>query len=149
LSPVTRRPRWIVRTVLVLAAVVVMVELGFWQLRRLHTVREDNAHVREHLREPVADIATVLAPGLATEDAVYRRVRVRGHYDRLSEILLSNRSFEGEPGSHVLTPLRFEDGRAVIVDRGWIPQNLSGPAREKARPSVSVDIDVVGVLFPS
>src|SRR5207247_8424500 len=37
----------------------------------------------------------------------------------------------------------------VIVDRGWIPQDLSGPAEERTRPPVLEDAEVVGVLFPS
>ncbi len=149
MSGVLRSRRWVVLTLFVVAAVAVMVELGFWQLRRLHTVREDNARVRARLSEPVADIGSVLAPGVDAADVVYRRVRVAGRYDRVSEILLRNRSFEGEPGSHVLTPLVLADGRGVLVDRGWIPQNLSGSAEERTRPPVLRPVEVVGVLFPS
>jgi cytochrome oxidase assembly protein ShyY1 len=44
----------------------------------------------------------------------------------------------------VLTPLRTSDGRALIVDRGWIPVKT---APQEVRPPIPVR--VVGVLFPS
>jgi surfeit locus 1 family protein len=141
--------RWIVLTLLVVVAVGVMVSLGFWQLRRLNTVREDNARVRARLAQPVQLIEQVLSTGADPDRVVYRRVEVAGRYDRVSEILLRNRSYRGQPGSHVLTPIRLADGRGVLVDRGWIPQNLSGPDEEKTRPPVLQPVEVVGVLFPS
>ena len=144
-----RSRRWIALTFLVVVAVAVMVWLGLWQLRRLNTVRTDNARVRERLAEPVADIGSVLPPGANASDAVYRRVRLTGRYDRVSELLLRNRSYRGQPGPHVLTPLVLADGRGVIVDRGWIPQGLSGAAEERTRPPVFRPVEVVGVLFPS
>jgi surfeit locus 1 family protein len=141
--------RWIVLTLLVLVAVVAMVALGFWQLRRLHSVREDNARVRARLAQPAEPIQFVLGPGVDPATAVYRRVSVTGRYDRVSEILLRNRSLNGEPGSHELTPLRMTDGRAVIVDRGWIPLDITADQEEQTRPPVLQPVTVVGVLFPS
>jgi surfeit locus 1 family protein len=141
--------RWIVLTVLVIVAVVAMVALGFWQLRRLHSVREDNARVRARLAQPVEPLQFVHGPGALPASTVYRRVSVTGRYDRVSEILLRNRSLNGEPGSHVLTPLRMADGRAVVVDRGWVPLDLTAEQEEQARPPVLEPVTVVGVLFPS
>jgi surfeit locus 1 family protein len=145
--PFTRR--WIVLTLVVLVAVVAMVALGFWQLRRLHSVREDNARVRARIAQPVEPLQFVLGSGAASASAVYRRVSVTGRYDRVSEILLRNRSLNGEPGSHVLTPIRMADGRGVVVDRGWIPLDLPAEQEEQARPPVLEPVTVVGVLFPS
>jgi surfeit locus 1 family protein len=144
-----RSRRWVLLTLLVVAAVAVMAELGFWQLRRLHSVREDNDRVRARLALPAADAASLLAPGFDPAAVVYRRVTIEGRYDRVSEVLVSNRSLNGEPGSHVLTPLRMTDGRAVLVDRGWIPLDLSASEEEATRPPVLVAVKVVGILFPS
>jgi len=44
--------RWIVMTILAATAVAVMVELGFWQLRRLHSVRAENARIRASMAQP-------------------------------------------------------------------------------------------------
>jgi surfeit locus 1 family protein len=147
MNPVRSR-RWIVLTLLTVVAVATMVELGLWQLRRLHAVRADNARVRAQLALPVADAATLFAPGFSPSAVTFRRVTIEGRYDRVSEILVGNRSLNGEPGSHVLTPLRMADGRAMLVDRGWVPPDLSGEAEEATRPPVLVAVKVVGVLFP-
>jgi surfeit locus 1 family protein len=142
--------RWIILTVVVLVAVVAMVALGFWQLRRLHSVREDNAKVEARLARPAEPLQFVLGPGVSPSSVVYRRVSVTGRYDRVSEVLLRNRSsLEGEAGSHVLTPLRMADGRAVIVDRGWIPIDLTAEQEEQTRPPVLQPVTVMGLLFPS
>jgi surfeit locus 1 family protein len=145
--PLTRR--WIVLTALVTVAVAVMAMLGFWQLRRLHSVREDNARVRAQLAIRAAPLSEVLAPGVSPASVEYRRVIVSGRYDRVSEILLRNRSYQGRPGSHFLTPLRQSDGLAIIVDRGWVPVDLVGAREEATRPPVLVPVTVTGVLFPS
>lgn len=52
--------------------------------------------------------------------APYRRLRVRGEFDFAREILVPGRALRGEPGFHLVTPLRVGDG-AFLVLRGWIP----------------------------
>jgi len=136
--------RWIVMTILAATAVAVMVELGFWQLRRLHSVRGENARIRASMAQPAVPLASV-----DPARAAYRRVVVTGRYDRVSELELANRSFEGTPGSHLLTPLRPANGTAVIVDRGWVPLDATSAQQETARPPLFTDVTVSGVLFPS
>lgn len=51
----------------------------------------------------------------------YARVALTGSYDADKQFLLDNRSFEGRPGYEVLTILRLANGKAIPVDRGWIP----------------------------
>jgi len=133
-------------TILAATAVVVMVELGFWQLRRLHSVRAENARIRASMSQPAVPLSSVVGPGTR---AVYRRVIVTGRFDRVSEIELANRSNEGSPGSDLLTPLRPASGPALIVDRGWIPLDATSAQQEAARPPLFTDVTVTGVLFAS
>jgi surfeit locus 1 family protein len=126
-----------------------MVTLGFWQLRRLDTVRTDNTRVRARLEQPAVDIEQVLPPGAGSSPAVFRRVRASGRYDGVSEILVRNRSLNGAAGSHVLTPLRLSDGRAVVVDRGWVPLSPTAEEEGQSRPPVLEPVAIEGVLFPS
>jgi surfeit locus 1 family protein len=58
--------------------------------------------------------------GLARQSR-YTRVRLTGRYDNAWQFLLDNRSFEGRPGYEVLTIARLDNGKAVPVNRGWIP----------------------------
>ncbi len=114
---------WLLSHLLVLALVVVMLNLGLWQLRRLDDRQERNEAVTSRGELPVEPVADVLA-GLDYEEAAgveYRRVTAAGTYVAADEVLVLNRSLEGAPGSWALTPLVLDDGAGtVMVNRGWI-----------------------------
>lgn len=136
--------RWIIAGVVVLAAVGAMIGLGLWQLRRHDEVRSRNEILRQRLSSAVVPVDQVLGAGRDLSSATYRRVSLEGTYDVASEVVIDNRSSEGRPGRHLLTPLRPAEGAALIVDRGWIPLDADPVA---ARPP-SGRVSVVGVLFP-
>ena len=127
-----RRPRWVVLHVLVLVAVPLFAVAGFWQLRRLDERRSRNALIEQRQDRPVRPLDDVLSGG----DATYRRVRVTGTFDQTEEIVLAGRGRGpgGAAGNHVLTPLRIDDERAILVDRGWVPPGLDDPPVRAARP---------------
>jgi surfeit locus 1 family protein len=140
--------RWIVASLVVLVAVIVMVMLGLWQLRRLDEVTSSNDRVRGRLALPVVPVDEVLTSGVDPDDAVYRRVEATGRFDASQEVVLDNRSNQGRAGKHLLTPLVTQSGRALIVDRGWIPLDLSSEQATAVRPPTGT-VRVVGVLFSS
>jgi len=51
----------------------------------------------------------------------FAEVRVTGRWDGNRQFLLDNRMRYGKAGYEVLTPLRLEDGRWLLVNRGWVP----------------------------
>jgi cytochrome oxidase assembly protein ShyY1 len=144
-------PRWVLSHVLVVALVVLMVNLGLWQLRRLDERRAVNAEAAAALAEPVADLADVVDPGAsyaAGEAAELRRVRVTGTYAVEDQVLVRSRSLDGAPGLWVVTPLVLGDGTAVAVNRGWVPVSPEGadgpPPAASAPPGGEVTVE--GVL---
>lgn len=114
------RPRWIAGHLLVIVTVVAFVNLGFWQLRRLDE--------KQSLRDAVAE-GQALAPVPIDEAPAgsYRRVTATGTFDGTLQTTVL-RSQDGVSGYHVLTPFVLTDGRAVVVDRGWIPLDAEPPA---------------------
>ncbi len=133
-SPVPDRlnrfaPR-ILPTVFTVAAVVVFVALGNWQLGRADEKRALAGNFTSS--EPAVDWARV------RRDAPrYQRVTLHGHYDPEHQFLLDNMSVESVAGVQVLTPFLLDDGSAVIVNRGWLP---FGPTRQDL-PAVDVEGD--------
>jgi len=54
---------------------------------------------------------------------VYKRqpLRVEGTYDAAHQIFLDNRQENGQPGVHVITPLKISGSETrVLINRGWI-----------------------------
>jgi len=119
--------RWLLTTLLVLAATGVLIRLGIWQLDRLQTRRAYNAQVVSQVNKPVLKLD---ADGLSSgniqpenlSEMEYRKVVVSGEYDPSQEVALRNQVWHDQYGVHLLTPLHIKDSNiVVIVDRGWIP----------------------------
>lgn len=117
---------------------------GVWQLHRLSERREHNAFVVEQRRRPVESLGNVFD---RPDDAEQRRLRASGRYDTGREVILRGRSDRGRPGNHVLTPLVMSGGRAVIVDRGWVPFELDRAPVVDALPSEGT-VEVTGIALP-
>jgi surfeit locus 1 family protein len=123
-------PRWIITTLLVLTAVVVMIRLGFWQLDRLAQRRAFNSRVTAQIEAPPLDLSAGLPQDIQSlYDMEYRQVTAQGNYDFANEILLRNQVWEGQPGYHLFTPLRLSGSPyTILVDRGFIPLDEGKPA---------------------
>jgi surfeit locus 1 family protein len=140
------KPRWIAFHLLVIALMVAMVNLAFWQLRRLDEKKAFNALVRSRSAAAVVPL-DVLVPVGADASAVppveWRTVRAIGRYDATGQVLIRSRSLGGRPGYHVVAPLVLADGRALLVNRGWIPigTDPKAPPAPPAPPGGEVTVD--------
>lgn len=117
------KPRWILSHLFVIALISAMVWAGFWQLRRLDEKRSRNERVRSRSEQVAVPAQSLADPGQFEEvpGLEFRRVTATGRYLVDQEVLVRARSFDGAPGSWVLTPLQVDDGLSVAVIRGWIP----------------------------
>jgi cytochrome oxidase assembly protein ShyY1 len=144
------RPRWLALLAITLVVSTTCIRLGVWQFHRLRERRAYNAAVTLGLSKPAASLTALMPLGAAIDPTrlEYRRVEATGAYDTSHEIVLYGRAQNGQPGNHVLTPLVLPDGRAVLVDRGWVPFSTSAPPVAGAGPPKG-PVTVVGVLEPS
>ncbi|MEV4561443.1 SURF1 family protein [Kitasatospora sp. NPDC049285] len=136
-------PRWLVGTVVAVAAIVVCLMLGSWQLGRFESrvsTHKENATATAAAAQAAAEpLATVLPGGAAKvgTDTVGRAVSVTGEYDGAHQLLVPGRVVDGRSGYYVLTPLRTGDGRAVAVVRGWA---AGEPGTAPAAPTGQVSV---------
>lgn len=138
-------PKWLIGHVLLVTVAVTFVLLGLWQLDRHDERTSRNAFVEQRMAAPAADLDDL--DRLSADDLAYRRVSIAGRYRSQDEVLLTPRSWNGQPGHHVLTPLVTDDGTAVLVDRGWVPYEISEvPVVEADPPDGSVRVS--GLVFP-
>lgn len=134
--------RGLLATLAVVAGVVFLCRLGFWQLGRHAQRAAENQRIIEQMALP----AVPLDPAASAEELDYRRVEVRGVFDPAQEVLLRNREYGGATGYHILTPLRLSDGAgAVLVDRGWVPLSAQNPAARAQYAPPAGEVRVEGV----
>lgn len=122
------RPKWIAFHLLVVSAVVLMINFGFWQLRRLDERQTFNEIVIERTQADPVDLVTLLAKdAFSPSEAEWSTVTAAGTY-LPDQILLFNRSQDGVAGDNVLTPLALDNGTTVIINRGFVQLNTPPPA---------------------
>ncbi len=135
-----RSPRWLAAHAVVAVVAVLFVSLGFWQLRRLEERRLDNQVLALRLAAPPTDLDLVLESlGEDVAASEYLRVTTSGIFDPTAQVLLRSRTFEGQAGFHVVTPLVRPGGAAVLVNRGWIPLQLEESPPAPAPGTVTVE----------
>ena len=126
-----------------LPIVALLIGLGSWQLQRLVWKRDLIATMETRLDAAPVPLAQALDRPEA--DREWQRVTATGTYLHDRQIALYRLSVAGRPGYLILTPLRLADGRAVLVDRGHVPQAEVDPsARPGSEPQGTVH--VTGIL---
>ncbi|MFT3906722.1 MAG: SURF1 family protein [Steroidobacteraceae bacterium] len=112
------------------AGMALFIALGRWQW---HRAAEKQAMEDAFARGTLA--ITPLGQQPLTDIARYTQLQVHGRYDGAHQFLLDNLSRDGQAGYEVLTPLRLDDGRVLMVNRGWLP----GGGDRRQLPDVQLD----------
>jgi surfeit locus 1 family protein len=102
-------------TLLAALLLVLFVGLGRWQWHR--------GEVKQTVWEVFERHSPALALGTRDFDRAERfaHLKLNGSFEPEHQFLLDNRSHAGRPGYEVLTPFRLNDGRRILVNRGWVP----------------------------
>ena len=119
-------PKWMLSHLFVVSMLVIMTAAGFWQLDRLDERKASNAEIRaasEAPAQPIEDLLEQVASGIDVPDQT--SVTVEGRFLDDQNLLIANRTFDTEPGFWWVSPLELDDGRVVIVSRGWIPRDVA------------------------
>lgn len=140
------------RLLIAIAALVgigVTTALGLWQW--------DRAQQRNALQEAIASKqampplsgAGLLAAGAGMLEMVHRPVVLRGEWLPAHTVFLDNRQMNAVPGFYVVTPLRLEgQKRVVLVQRGWVQRNFSRREELPAVQTPAGTVEVRGRLAP-
>ncbi len=129
-----------------LAAAAECGHLSSWQLGKLAARRARAARQSEARARPTVEIAALRGAG--ADSIAGRRVHARGRYDQTCNVLLRGRSWQGEPGVEVVTPLVIEgEPVAVLVNRGWLPASDGATVRVADYPE-SGWVEVLGIVEP-
>ncbi len=140
--------RWWLTTMLILVAIGITIRLGIWQVSRYH----QNKASANHLAAMQAASPLVLGGGSQPAGLTgmeYRAVQANGTFDFSRQVAVRNQvwlqSWGADMGYHLVAPLVFSDGSAVLVDRGWIPLKYNTPAAWREF-DVSGSVAVSGII---
>ena len=123
-------------------ALALLIGLGVWQMHRLHWKEGLIAHINAQMQAPAVDLPVTIDDPKTWE---YRRVKATGHYQNDKELYLYATGPDGDAGYLVMTPLVRAEGAPVLVNRGWVPQNLKDPStRQQGQRGGEVTIEGVG-----
>ena len=107
-----------------LAALLVLLSLGVWQLQRLQW---KNALIAEMEAQMALPAVPLPLGHLNVEEWRYRKATVTGRFHHDKEIHLYAPSSKGLPGYQIITPLERSDGSYVMFNRGWAPMEMRNP----------------------
>lgn len=124
-----------------LAGVAILCALGIWQLQRLGEKEAMLAAIESRIHQPAVPLASLGAPNPATER--YRAVTMTGRTTGDALLVITGRKGMGA-GYEVIEAFETDDGRRVLLDRGFIPEV------ERPRPRPPAGLEVTGNLdWPS
>ncbi len=110
----------LVPTVVTILLLVLLVNLGFWQLRRAEFKYKLRADRAGNAKLPMVELTASMTD---TDRMVQRRVRLRGEFVPGYKAVLANIKYRHNPGFFVIQPFRLQGSRThVLVISGWIQQ---------------------------
>jgi surfeit locus 1 family protein len=129
----------------------VLIALGIWQIERKASKEALIAVLTERVAAPPQALPAAKDwTTLNRASDEYRRVKFTASFDNASEALVfaaatAFRPDVTNPGDWVFTPARLNDGRLIVVDRGFVPDTRRDP---KSRPQgqIAEPIEIAGAL---
>jgi cytochrome oxidase assembly protein ShyY1 len=146
-----RERTWLRSLGLVAMFAVVCIVLGRWQWNR-HLERSLAA---DQVMASYDAAAVPLVQLLPTPDAPmvsplqWRQVTAAGTYLVDRTVLIRNRPYNGDYGYEVVVPLRTTSGAVLLVDRGWLPNGVSGARPDNVPAPPSGQVEIVARLLPT
>ncbi len=137
------RPRFLIVSAVAALLTVGFVSLGAWQIERLFWKMDIIHRVDARVAAPATPAPGPDSWGSITQEAdEYRRVTLTGTFLNEDEVQIYTPTILG-PGYWVLTPLKRDDGTVVMVNRGFVPEELKDPAKRTPPQGV---VTVEGLL---
>jgi surfeit locus 1 family protein len=128
-------------TLFFVPALALCVGLGVWQIERLHWKVGLIAEMSAHMKAAPITVDDAIALG---KDAEYRRVALDGHFDNAKESYVFTTINDGDAAYHVVAPFVLDDGRVLLVDRGYVTPELR-PVSKREAGEISGETHIEGI----
>jgi len=134
--------RFLIPSILIVATIVFLTSLGFWQLDRANEKRAIEASIQK-ANTGIVELITDENRLLEKE---YYQVRLKGQYQSNKQFIYDNQIVDQVSGYYVLTPFKLESQPStIIINRGFIPWNgdrekLADVSIKKTKSEIKVQI---------
>ena len=112
--------RFLVPSFLILATIVFLMSLGFWQLDRA----DQKSTIEASIQKANTGVVELIVDQNELLSKEYYEVRLQGSYISDKQFIYDNQIVDQVSGYYVLTPFVLTgESNAVLVNRGFIPWN--------------------------
>jgi len=144
-----RAGRWAIYIALAVVFAIACAFLSHWQFSRNEERSHQLALVAQNYDADPVPLAEAIPAGdeLDPQDE-WHPVTLTGEYLADEQLLVRNRPHGGTSAFEVLVPFRLDDGRVLLVDRGWVPPGDDQPEPDAVPAPPVGDATVVVRLRP-
>ena len=137
--------RWGPWLALVIVFALATSALSWWQFsRRAERVERIEQVIQNYESTPIPYSELTWETTGGTSSMEWTPIAVSGEYLPEHALLVRNRPLSGQPGFLQLVPLRLDDGRLLIVERGWLiaGSDISAPLSNPLPDAIRSDLVV-------
>lgn len=136
-------PRWILIHIGAASLILLMLNLGLWQLHRLDAKKSFNSVLRAHTSAPLQTLDQAVPTKWNKAANEWVRVSITGSYDSSKAVTVINRSQDGSAGYDSTVPFTSLNNRTILVNRGFVPLAMPTPSVPTGQ------LEIVGYLRAS
>ena len=123
-------------TLFSLISFLVLISLGTWQVKRLFW---KNNIISSYIEKFEKNKIVYDKSFKYDSTQEFRRVSIKGKFLNNKETLIIGKTFEGNAGFHIVTPILTNENKVVLINRGWISEKLK---LKKSRPFTIIEEEV-------
>ena len=144
-----RAGRWAIYIGLAVVFAIACAFLSNWQFSRNEERSAQLALVAQNYdASPVPLSELIPAGGALDPQDEWRPATLTGRYMSEDQLLVRNRPHGGTSAFEVLVPFRLDDGRVLLVNRGWVPPGEDQPEPDAVPAPPSGEVTAVVRLRP-
>ena len=125
-------------TIFSIFSLIILLSLGSWQVYRLIW---KNELISNYLNKFNSEIIKYDENFIYSSGLQYRRINIKGKFKNDKEILIIGKTFEGNAGFHLVTPLITENNKIYLINRGWISEKYK---LQNSRP-FTIDNGIINI----
>jgi cytochrome oxidase assembly protein ShyY1 len=123
-----RAGRWAIYIALAVVFAIACAFLSNWQFTRNQDRSTQLELVADNYDADPVPLAELIPAGAALDpNDQWRPVELTGSYVADEQLLARNRPHGGTAAFEVLVPFRLDDGRVILINRGWVPPGADQP----------------------